>query len=212
MKKSCMVLIILLTGLCTLAQMGRPAPVEAGAVGAIVCYIPNRVFDLMDIFRFRVRVGPGISAGVRATRPLSAFVGFHSSVFGGLPGPRGKKRIPWPVGFDLRAGAQASIVDASSGTPHYDFLEVGFETQLFLLGLNVGIGGIEILDFFTGFVFIDLMDDDFGVGNEESEEVEEVEEVEEAEEVEEEVEEVEEVEEAEAEEEAEEVKNEEPAE
>ena len=48
MKKSCMVLIILLTGLCTLAQMGRPAPVEAGAVGAIVCYIPNRVFDLVD--------------------------------------------------------------------------------------------------------------------------------------------------------------------
>ena len=157
-----MVLIILLTGLCTLAQMGRPAPVEAGAVGAIVCYIPNRVFDLMDIVRFRIRVGPGISAGVRATRPLSAFVGLHSTVFVGLPGPRGRKKIPWPVGLDLRAGAQVSVADASSGKPYYDFLEVGFEVQPLLVGWNIGIGGIEILDFVTGLVFIDLMDDDFG--------------------------------------------------
>ncbi len=86
MKKSCMVLIILLTGLCTLAQMGRPAPVEAGVIKSIVCYIPNRVFDLMDIVRLRVRVGPGISVGVRATRPLSAFAGFHSTAFIGTAG------------------------------------------------------------------------------------------------------------------------------
>ena len=169
MKKSCMVLIILLTGLCTLVQIGRPARAEAGVIKAIVCYVPNRVFDLLDIFRVRVRVGPGISAGVRATRPLSAFLGFHSSAFIGLPGPRGKKRIPWPVGLDLRAGAQASIVDASSGAPHYDFLEVGFETQLFLPGVNVGIGGIEILDFVTGLVFIDLQDDDFGKSSKKNE-------------------------------------------
>ena len=70
MKKSCLVLIILLTGLCTLAQMGRPARAEAGVIRAIVFYIPDRVFDLMDIFRVRVRVGPGISAGVRARRLL----------------------------------------------------------------------------------------------------------------------------------------------
>ena len=114
MKKSCMVLIILLTGLCTLAQMGRPAPVEAGVIGAIVFYVPNRVFDLMDIVRFRLRVGPGISAGVRATRPLSAFVGFHSSAFIGLPGPRGKAKLPLPVGFDLRSGAQLSLADVSA--------------------------------------------------------------------------------------------------
>ena len=179
MKKSCMVLIILLTGLCTLVQTGHPARAEAGAIKTIVCYVPNRVFDLMDIFRVRVRVGPGISAGVRATRPLSAFVGLHSSVFIGLPGPRGKKRIPLPVGLDLRAGAQVSIADASAGTPYYDPLEVGFEVQPLLVGVNVGVGGFEILDFFTGLVFIDLMDDDFGVGNKDSDEIEEAEEAEE---------------------------------
>jgi hypothetical protein len=162
MKKSCMVLIILLTGFCTLAQMGHPVRAEAGVIKTIVCYVPNRVFDLLDIFRVRVRVGPGISAGVRATRPLSAFVGLHSSVFIGLPGPRGKKRIPLPVGLDLRAGAQVSVADASSGTPYYDPLEVGFEVQPLLVGVNVGVGGFEILDFFTGLVFIDLVGDDFG--------------------------------------------------
>jgi hypothetical protein len=162
MKKSCMMLIILLTGLCTLAQMGRPAQAEAGVIKTIVYYVPNRVFDLMDIFRVRVRVGPGISAGVRATRPLSAFVGLHSTVFIGLPGPRGSKKLPLPVGLDVRAGAQVSIADASAGTPYYDPLEVGFEVQPLLVGVNVGVGGFEILDFFTGLIFIDLQDDDFG--------------------------------------------------
>jgi hypothetical protein len=202
MKKSCMVLIILLTGLCTLAQMGRPALAEAGAIKTIVCYVPNRVFDLLDIFRVRVRVGPGISAGVRATRPLSAYAGFHSTVFIGLPGPRGSKKLPLPVGFDMRAGAQVSIADASSGTPYYDPLEVGFEVQPLLVGVNVGVGGFEILDFLAGLVFIDLQDDDFGKSANKDDDEKNPNEDEKAEEVEKE----------EPAEEVEEVKNEEPAE
>jgi len=162
MKKSCIVLIVLLAGLCTLAQMGSPAHAEAGVVKSIVCYIPNRVFDLMDIFRVRVRVGPGISAGVRATTLLSGYLGFHSSIFAGLPGPRGEKKIPWPVGLDIRGGAQVSLADATAGGPHYDPLEFGFEVQPLIVGVNVGIGVFEIFDFVTGLVFIDLSDDDFG--------------------------------------------------
>ena len=162
MKKSFIGLIVLLVGLCTLAQMGNPARAEAGVIKSIVCYIPNRVFDLMDIFRVRVRVGPGISAGVRATTLLSGYIGFHSSVFAGLPGPRGKKKIPWPVGLDVRGGAQVSLADATAGGPYYDPLEFGFEVQPLIVGVNVGIGVFEIFDFLTGFVFIDLSDDDFG--------------------------------------------------
>lgn len=162
MKKSCIVLIVLLVGFCTLAQLGSPARADAGVITSIVCYIPNRVFDLMDIFRVRVRVGPGISAGIRATTLLSGYLGLHSSVYAGLPGPRGKKKIPWPVGLDVRGGAQASLADATSGGPYYDPLEFGFEVQPLIVGVNVGIGVFEIFDFFTGFVFIDLSDDDFG--------------------------------------------------
>jgi len=125
-------------------------------------YVPNRVFDLMDIFRVRLRVGPGISAGVRATRPLSAYLGLHSTVFAGLPGPRGAREIPWPVGFDLRSGAQASVADVSKGAPYYDPLEVGLEVQPLIVGVNVGIGVFEILDFAAGLLCIDLQHDDFG--------------------------------------------------
>ena len=116
MKKSSMVTIVLLVGLCTLAQMGSPARAEAGVIKSIVCYIPNRIFDLVDIVRLRGRVGPGISVGVRATRPLSAFVGFHSSAFVGLPGPRGKAKLPLPVGFVVKNGSKI-LSRISSGTP-----------------------------------------------------------------------------------------------
>jgi len=127
----------------------------------VLMYLPNRIFDLLDIVRLRVRVGPGISVGVRATKPASAFAGFHSTLFAGLPGPRGKAEIPFPVGLDVRGGAQASVVDLSSKAVYYDPLEVGFELQPFILGLNIGIGVFEILDFATGFLFVDLQDDDF---------------------------------------------------
>jgi hypothetical protein len=214
MKKSCMLLIILLTGFCTLAQMGRPARAEAGVIKTIVFYVPNRVFDLMDIFRVRVRVGPGISAGVRATRPLSAFVGLHSTVFIGLPGPRGSKKLPLPVGLDMRAGAQVSVADASAGTPYYDPLEVGFEVQPLFVGVNIGVGGFEILDFLAGLVFIDLQDDDFGKSSKKDDDEKSPDEAEAVEEVEKEepTEEVEEVKKEELAEEVEEVKKEEPAE
>ena len=39
---------------------------------------------------------------------------------------------------------------------------MGFEIQPLLVGVNVGVGVWEIVDFITGFVFIDLQDDDFG--------------------------------------------------
>jgi hypothetical protein len=127
----------------------------------ILMYLPNRIFDLMDIFRIRVRVGPGISVGVRATRPASAFVGFHSSVFAGLPGPRGKAEFPWPAGIENRGGAQVSIVDMSTKETYYDPLEIGLEAHPLIVGFNFGIGVFELLDFATGFLFIDLQRDDF---------------------------------------------------
>jgi hypothetical protein len=127
----------------------------------ILMYLPNRIFDLLDIFRIRVRVGPGISAGVRATKPLSAFVGFHSTLFVGLHGPRGKAEFPWPVGIENRGGAQASLANLAPGNTYYGPLEVGAEVQPLIVGINIGIEPFEILDFAAGFLCIDLQDDDF---------------------------------------------------
>lgn len=159
-----------------IAQAGtqEPAPPPAGAhqeqadtkekgrnKHPILFYIPNRIFDLLDILRIRVRVGPGISAGVRVTKPVSAFAGFHNTLFAGLHGPRGKAQIPWPVGIESRGGAQASVVDLASGNAYYGPLEVGVEVQPLIAGFNIGIGVFEILDFATGFLCIDLQEDDF---------------------------------------------------
>ncbi len=127
----------------------------------ILMYLPNRIFDLLDIFRVRVRIGPGISVGARATTPASVFLGHHNTVFVGLHGPRGKAAIPWPAGTDMRAGAQASVVDLSSKEVYYGPLEVGLEVQPVIVGFNLGIGVFEVLDFATGFLFIDLQRDDF---------------------------------------------------
>jgi hypothetical protein len=162
MKKTQVLTIVLLACLCTFAQLGRPAAVEAGPLVNVIMYIPNRVFDLMDIFRVRLRVGPGISAGVRITRPVSGYLGMHTTVYAGLPGPRGRKKIPWPIGGDVGVGAQASVVDLSERTTYYDPLELGAEAQILLLGANVGIGVYEIFDFIAGFAFIDLVGDDIG--------------------------------------------------
>jgi hypothetical protein len=127
----------------------------------ILMYLPNRIFDLLDIFRIRVRVGPGISAGVRATKPLSAFVGFHSTLFVGLHGPRGKAEFPWPVGIENRGGAQASLANLAPGNTYYGPLEVGAEVQPLIVGINIGVEPFELVDFAAGFLCIDLQDDDF---------------------------------------------------
>jgi hypothetical protein len=162
MKKLYIALIVLLTGLCTLAQLGKPVPVEASVIESVFMYVPNRVFDFMDIFRVRVRVGPGMSAGLRATKFASVFEGSHSSFYIGLPGPRGKKEFPFPVGYDQRSGSQVGRSDTSETITYYDPLELGFEVQPLIVGVNVGIGFYEILDFCTGLVFVDLVGDDYG--------------------------------------------------
>src|SRR5258708_7862594 len=53
----------------------------------VLLYIPNRIVDFFDIFRVRVRLGPGVAASVRATKYASAFIGTYATTYVGLPGP-----------------------------------------------------------------------------------------------------------------------------
>ncbi len=137
----------------------------------ILFYIPDRVFDILDIVRLRIRVGPGISLGVRATKPLTAFIGPHMTVWAGLHGPRGRRWLPLPFGFEARSGAQLSVIDLAKSGCYYGPLEVGFEFQLFLLGPNVGVAPYEVIDFIAGIFMIDLQNDDFGTPRKKKEEM-----------------------------------------
>jgi len=164
MKKSFLMAVLLILGTIFLFQASAPPRAEAGVFTSILFYIPNRVFDVLDIVRLRLRVGPGISVGVRATKPASAFLGTHLTVWAGLHGPRGKPRLPLPFGFEARSGAQVSVADLAKSGCYYGPLEVGLETQLFLLGPNIGIAPWELVDCLLGFFFIDIQKDDFGRG------------------------------------------------
>jgi hypothetical protein len=161
MKRSFVIAVLILTGIITATQLGIPRHAGAGAVKSIVLYIPNRIFDMVDIVRLRLRVGPGLSAGVSATELADVFLGAHTSIYAGLRGSRGKPEIPWPFGIEKRAGAEISIADATSKNVYNDPLGFGAETQLGIIGINVAIEVYDILDLITGFIFIDLAKDDY---------------------------------------------------
>jgi hypothetical protein len=134
-----------------------------GVLHKVVMYIPNRVLDVLDIVRLRVRVGPGIAAGARATEVASAFVGAYDTVYVGLPGPRNRPEVKSPIGFESRTGVQASVLDATTSVgpgPDYSTTEIGAGVQAAIIGVDVGIDPVEIADLLAGFFFLDLRNDD----------------------------------------------------
>lgn len=144
----------------------QPVPPQAGhSFGhKLLFYIPNRIFDVLDIVRARVRLGPGLAVGVRATKLTDFYLGSYTTVYVGLPGPRQQPSVPWPVGVESRSGLAASLADATvSGPgmgPNYSTTEIGGGVQAVLVGAEVGIDPFEVLDLVLGLFFIDLSGDD----------------------------------------------------
>jgi hypothetical protein len=130
----------------------------------LLFYLPNRILDMFDFARLRLRVGPGFAVGARVTKPISFFMGGYSSVYAGLPGPRLEPTVKLPVGLENYAGIGVSVADATTGGdfgPNYSSTEIGAGFQLLILGIDVGVDPYEVLDLAAGFLFIDLRGDDF---------------------------------------------------
>ena len=147
----------------TPTEKKTPAHESHSAIHKIALFIPNVILDLFDVVRMRVRVGPGIAADVRATELASVFVGSYGSVYAGLPGPRNRVKPKLPIGLESRSGIQVSVADGTADTnigPDYGPTEIGVGVHLLIIGLDVGVEPLELLDFVTGLVFIDLRDDD----------------------------------------------------
>lgn len=147
----------------TEAVKDEPVPKSLGH--KLLFYIPNRVFDVLDVFRLRLRVGPGFSLSARATKPVSATLGAYTSIYAGLPGPRLKPTLKSPIWFENYAGLQVSLADAStsdaSTSPGYSNTEIGAGFHFLLAGIDLGADPVEVLDFVTGLLFIQIRDDDF---------------------------------------------------
>jgi hypothetical protein len=137
---------------------------DSSALVTALLYIPNRIFDVLDIVRARIRLGPGIGFDVRATQYADFFIGSYFTVYAGLPGPRGRMIPVLPVGVETRSGIEVSIVDATVegfNGPDYGTGEFGLGLQIFMIGFDVGIDPFEIVDFVAGLFTFDPMDDDF---------------------------------------------------
>ncbi len=130
----------------------------------VLCYLPNRVFDIFDLFRARVRVGPGLGGGFRVTKVAQLYLGSSVTLYGGLPGPRQHPKVPLPVGVELNNKAAISVLDASADAglgPDYSPTEVGAGFQLVILGVDIGFDPVEIVDLFGGIAGFDPRNDDF---------------------------------------------------
>jgi len=130
----------------------------------VLLYIPNRIFDILDIVRLRVRLGPGFAVDARATELADVFFGAYTSVFVGIPGPRGAPYINWPVGIENNVGGEISVLDGSSSEdrhgPHYGAVEFGVGVQVILVGADVGVDPWEAVDFVVGLLTFDPVHDD----------------------------------------------------
>lgn len=156
-------LVLLLASVSALAGEAIESEPSGKSFGhRLLFYIPNRIFDVFDLVRARLRVGPGFAIDARVTKYGDLYAGGYTALFVGLHGPRTEPGIPWPIGFEARAGIKAtSLADVATKGPPYGYGEVGVGFQATIVGIDVGIDAVEILDLVLGLFFIDLTGDDF---------------------------------------------------
>ncbi len=155
----------------TYSQGGKSASVQTeeeesspGVWHSIVWYLPNRVLDFLDIFRARVRVGPGLAANARITDLADAYIGEYHTWYLGLPGPRMGQELGWFAGEEQEKGIKFLGVDASDdldNEPDYSPTEINLGLHLLIVGTELGFDPVELGDFLAGFFLIDAREDDW---------------------------------------------------
>jgi hypothetical protein len=137
---------------------------DRGIGEVLLFYVPNRVFDAVDLLRIRGRVGPGVAVRARATEGVDVGIGSYASIYAGLPGPRNAVEVPLPIGAETYSGIELGPGDAEVDggySPDYSPTEIGASVHVLLAGIDIGVDPIEALDLLTGFLLIDLRGDDF---------------------------------------------------
>jgi hypothetical protein len=158
----------ILSSLPTAAQEASVPPVVPPASvpslqHRLLWYLPNRFLDLFDLFRARVRIGPGLALNIRCTRWADFYAGEYHALYLGLPGPREAPVCPIPAGLEQEKGLSLLGVDATDSLPHepgYSDTEFTVGAHLLLVGAEVGFDPVEAADFALGFFLLDPRRDD----------------------------------------------------
>lgn len=139
----------------------------------LALYLPNRIFDALDVIAIGVQAGPGLHVRVRATGALEAALPISSY------GPELGWNVAYPdpiepggmgawlaryrmFGLGSRGGDALPIplIDIHGGTfdEAPDSIDVG--AHVLIVGAHVGVRPVELLDFIVGFAMFDLNRDD----------------------------------------------------
>ncbi len=122
----------------------------------VLLWFPNRIMDLIDIFKVDVGVGPSFGAVVRVTK--YGQVGYRSvsplSVRVGLFG----RSMPFMLEHSSEFGLGPGFVASHDRTVCKG--ELGAGADLFLVGAYGGVCVDEVIDFIAGIFFLDVSGDD----------------------------------------------------
>ena len=138
------------------ASAPRSGPREIHGSSTILYYLPNRILDFLDIFRFDIGVGPSVGAVVRVTPYGQA--GYRAinpaSIRFGLRGRRSPVFVERTSEIGVGPGFQQS--DSREVTPG----EIGAGIDAVIVGAYAGISIDEFFDFVGGWFLLDFKDDD----------------------------------------------------
>jgi hypothetical protein len=151
----------------------------------LIFYIPDRLFDALDVLSFDVHFGLGAFANVHATRAVQAGAGVRSKV--GM-GPHFQRSLGLAAESEMGVAALglgvqtfAGSMFGTSGTitggdslaglhlpksnlyqEYRDYWAVGADVTAGFVGVAADIHLMQIFDFIGGLLFIDFARDDLG--------------------------------------------------
>lgn len=136
------------------ATASRPT----SAASSLVNYPVDRLYDLFDIARAGVCVGPGAGIAVVPTEAAQLALLTRTSVGVGLQSLR---HPPVQTGAELLVGVGPLEANPDAGVQWVrSFTDLRLDLHLALVGGYLAVDPVEIVDFVLGFVGVDLRGDD----------------------------------------------------
>ncbi len=122
----------------------------------VLLWIPNRVLDLIDVFRVDAGVGPAFGGVVRVTKYAQA--GYRQMLPVSLRVGDFGRQMPIVVEASNEIGVSPLFIESKDRNTCPG--EFGLGADLFVVGAYGGVCVDEAVDFLAGIFFIDLKDDD----------------------------------------------------